>query len=87
MQIIPAIDLRGGKCVRLRQGDYADETIFSDDPAEMAFLITTQVMELWFTLLVHEWRTARDELLRRAAAGGAAIFAGGALASAADAAY
>lgn len=36
MQIIPAIDLRGGKCVRLRQGDYADETIFSDDPAEMA---------------------------------------------------
>lgn len=36
MQIIPAIDLRGGKCVRLRQGDYAQETVFSDDPAEMA---------------------------------------------------
>jgi phosphoribosylformimino-5-aminoimidazole carboxamide ribotide isomerase len=36
MQIIPAIDLRAGKCVRLRQGDYAQETIFSDDPAEMA---------------------------------------------------
>lgn len=36
MQIIPAIDLRGGKCVRLRQGDYARETVFSDDPAEMA---------------------------------------------------
>lgn len=36
MQIIPAIDIRGGKCVRLRQGDYAQETIFSDDPAEMA---------------------------------------------------
>src|SRR5205814_273307 len=36
MQIIPAIDLRGGKCVRLRQGDYADETVFSEDPAEMA---------------------------------------------------
>jgi tryptophan 2,3-dioxygenase len=35
---------------------------WSDDPAEMAFLITTQVMELWFTLLVHEWRTARDAL-------------------------
>jgi len=35
MQIIPAIDLRGGKCVRLRQGDYAQETIFSDQPAEM----------------------------------------------------
>jgi len=36
MQIIPAIDLRGGKCVRLRQGDYAQETVFGDDPAEMA---------------------------------------------------
>ncbi|MEV1006584.1 tryptophan 2,3-dioxygenase family protein [Streptomyces sp. NPDC049881] len=30
----------------------------TDDPGEPAFLITTQVMELWFTLLVHEWRTA-----------------------------
>jgi phosphoribosylformimino-5-aminoimidazole carboxamide ribotide isomerase len=36
MQIIPAIDLRGGRCVRLRQGDYDQETIFGDDPAEMA---------------------------------------------------
>jgi phosphoribosylformimino-5-aminoimidazole carboxamide ribotide isomerase len=36
MQIIPAIDLRGGKCVRLRQGDYAQETVFGDDPVEMA---------------------------------------------------
>ncbi|NUS13697.1 MAG: tryptophan 2,3-dioxygenase [Streptomyces sp.] len=29
-------------------------------PDEMGFLVTTQVMELWFTLLVHEWRAARD---------------------------
>ena len=36
MQIWPAIDLRGGKCVRLRQGDYGRETVFGDDPAEMA---------------------------------------------------
>lgn len=36
MQILPAIDLRGGQCVRLRQGDYAQETIFGSDPAEMA---------------------------------------------------
>src|SRR6478735_9372045 len=36
MEILPAIDLRGGKCVRLRQGDYAQETVFGDDPAEMA---------------------------------------------------
>ncbi len=36
MQIIPAIDLRGGRCVRLQQGDYDRETIFGDDPAAMA---------------------------------------------------
>lgn len=35
-QIIPAIDIRGGKCVRLMQGDYARETIYGDDPLEMA---------------------------------------------------
>lgn len=36
MQIWPAIDLLGGKCVRLEQGDYARETVFSDDPASVA---------------------------------------------------
>lgn len=36
MRIWPAIDLRGGKCVRLQQGDFRRETIFGDDPAEMA---------------------------------------------------
>ncbi len=36
MQIWPAIDLRGGKCVRLEQGDYNRETVFADDPAAMA---------------------------------------------------
>ena len=36
MQVWPAIDLRGGKCVRLVQGDYQRETVFSDDPAAMA---------------------------------------------------
>ena len=36
MQIWPAIDLRGGKCVRLRQGDYTRETIYGEDPAAMA---------------------------------------------------
>ena len=32
MLLIPAIDLRGGRCVRLRQGDYGQETVFSEDP-------------------------------------------------------
>jgi phosphoribosylformimino-5-aminoimidazole carboxamide ribotide isomerase len=36
MQVIPAIDVRGGRCVRLRQGDFDRETIFGDDPAAMA---------------------------------------------------
>ena len=36
MRIIPAIDLRGGRCVRLQQGDYGRETVFGDDPAAMA---------------------------------------------------
>ncbi len=33
---IPAVDIRGGRCVRLRQGDYGQETVYGDDPAEMA---------------------------------------------------
>jgi phosphoribosylformimino-5-aminoimidazole carboxamide ribotide isomerase len=36
MQVYPAIDLRGGQCVRLRQGDYQQETVFGADPAAMA---------------------------------------------------
>jgi phosphoribosylformimino-5-aminoimidazole carboxamide ribotide isomerase len=36
VRIWPAIDIRGGKCVRLKQGDYARETVFADDPAAMA---------------------------------------------------
>src|SRR5580700_6518145 len=36
MQIYPAIDLRDGQCVRLRQGDYQQETVFGADPAAMA---------------------------------------------------
>ena len=35
-QVIPAIDLRGGRVVRLRQGDYARETVFPVDPVELA---------------------------------------------------
>jgi phosphoribosylformimino-5-aminoimidazole carboxamide ribotide isomerase len=34
--LIPAIDLKDGRCVRLRQGRMEDETVFSDDPVAMA---------------------------------------------------
>jgi len=36
MEIIPAIDIRGGKCVRLYQGDYSQETIFNENPVTAA---------------------------------------------------
>ena len=36
MLIIPAIDLKDGQCVRLRQGRMEDDTVFSDNPVEMA---------------------------------------------------
>ena len=36
MEIIPAVDIKDGKCVRLYQGDYSMETVFSDDPVGMA---------------------------------------------------
>lgn len=36
MEIIPAIDIRGGRCVRLEQGDFRRETVFAEDPAEVA---------------------------------------------------
>ncbi len=36
MLVIPAIDIKDGKCVRLRQGRMEDDTVFSDDPVAMA---------------------------------------------------
>ena len=36
MEIIPAIDIRGGKCVRLYQGDYSQETVFNENPVTTA---------------------------------------------------
>ena len=36
MLLIPAIDLKDGKCVRLRQGDMNEETVFADNPLDMA---------------------------------------------------
>jgi phosphoribosylformimino-5-aminoimidazole carboxamide ribotide isomerase len=36
MEVIPAIDLKSGKCVRLYQGDYRKETVFSEEPLQIA---------------------------------------------------
>ena len=36
MEIIPAIDIKNGKCVRLYQGNYSQETVYSTEPAQVA---------------------------------------------------
>ena len=36
IELIPAIDIIDGKCVRLTKGDYATKTVYADDPVEMA---------------------------------------------------
>lgn len=36
MRVVPAVDIRGGRCVNLVQGDYSRETVFSEDPLEQA---------------------------------------------------
>lgn len=63
MQIWPAIDLRGGKCVRLRQGDYAQETVFGDDPAAMARLFVEQGAEYLHLVDLDGAKTGRPENL------------------------
>ena len=42
MLVIPAIDLRAGRCVRLYQGEYERETIYFEDPVKMAKLWRVQ---------------------------------------------
>lgn len=68
MQLYPAIDIRGGKCVRLRQGDYNNETIFGDDPVEMALRWKFEGAE-WLHLVdldgAKEGRPVNHEIVKR----------------------
>ncbi len=68
MQILPAIDLRGGKCVRLRQGDYNQETVFGNDPVEMARRWADDGIE-WLHLVdldgAKEGRPVNHDVVRR----------------------
>ena len=52
-KIYPAIDMRGGKCVRLIQGDYNQETVYGDSPFDMAKSFATKVLNgfIWSTLM------------------------------------
>lgn len=43
-ELIPAIDLLGGRCVRLRQGRYDEATVYSDDPGEVAAAFCSQAI-------------------------------------------
>ncbi len=45
MILYPAIDLRGGKCVRLYQGDYGQETVYGDDPVSQAMAFVAEGAE------------------------------------------
>ena len=42
MQLYPAIDMKNGKCVRLRQGAFKDITVYSEHPEEIAALLLNQ---------------------------------------------
>jgi phosphoribosylformimino-5-aminoimidazole carboxamide ribotide isomerase len=42
MRVVPAIDLRRGKCVRMRQGDPTTETVYDEDPVERAKAFVAQ---------------------------------------------
>lgn len=68
MQLYPAIDIRGGKCVRLRQGNYNDETIFGDDPVEMAMKWKSEGAE-WLHLVdldgAKEGRPVNHEVVKQ----------------------
>lgn len=68
MQLYPAIDIRDGKCVRLRQGNYDDETIFADDPVEMALRWKNEGAE-WLHLVdldgAREGRPINHEVVKR----------------------
>lgn len=63
MRIYPAIDIRGGKAVRLFKGDFAQETVFSDSPAAMAKQWEAQGAEFLHLVDLDGARAGRSENL------------------------
>ena len=51
MLIIPAIDIKDGRCVRLKQGEMSQVTVFSDDPAAVAkhWVTRARGVCIWWT--------------------------------------
>jgi phosphoribosylformimino-5-aminoimidazole carboxamide ribotide isomerase len=66
MELIPAIDLLGGKAVRLRQGSYDDVTVYDDDPARLAASWAGRVPRLHVVDLdgARDGRDAQRDLVR-----------------------
>jgi phosphoribosylformimino-5-aminoimidazole carboxamide ribotide isomerase len=80
MQVIPAIDLLGGKAVRLRQGRYEDVTVYDDNPPVLASSWSGRVERLHVVDLdgARDGRAAQWDLVRRVvAAFGAGVQVGG----------
>ena len=67
MQIWPAIDIRGGKCVRLVQGDYDRETIYGSSPADMAARWTAEGAKALHVVNLDGARTGNDSKANLAA--------------------
>jgi len=86
--IYPAIDIRGGRCVRLTQGDYGRETVYYDDPVEAALEWVRQGAT-WLHVVdldgAKEGRPVHAELIARIAAeAGVPVQAGGGVRTEAD---
>ncbi len=59
--VIPAIDLRGGQCVRLLQGSYERETVYFDDPVQMAKLWRVQNAKVLHVVDLDAARSGDDD--------------------------
>ena len=81
MIILPAVDIRGGKCVRLVQGAYDRQTVYGDDPAAMARHWVEQGAEFLHVVDLdgaREGRPVHADLIKRIAReAGAPIEVGG----------
>lgn len=93
MELYPAIDLRGGRCVRLHQGDYGRETVYGDDPVAQA-LAFADAGARWVHVVDLDAARSGDPVNRPAIAAvaaalaerGVAVQTGGGVRSVADAA-
>lgn len=81
MEILPAIDIRGGQCVRLYRGDYARETVYDADPVDAAVRWTKQGAHMLHVVDLdgaREGRRVNGEHVRRIAeTAGAGVQTGG----------